>query len=264
MRRDPTEFRARFNAYKNGKMPYDAGLPKFAEGTTGEVENNITEEYTPIVSNTYQSTIDKLKQQTADFNVDDYVYVAKKQHPEITREQVLAAYNNTPYVASDSSIGNAYGLYRHGEDDGYGRGVVIYPRRMHPDGPDFNLEDRIKSNMFHETHHNLRDTLLGGKYTDEEKKYLELLAPGSKDYNELGARVRQARGNINIEAEHIGKKLDNTIDKMSSKDAKFHHAKVMKSMGIYDWNPEIENAWRWALKNIASTQMKPRRNAYLS
>lgn len=52
MMKDPTEFRARFNAYKNGKMPYDAGLPKFAEGTGG-VENNITEEYTPIVSDTY-------------------------------------------------------------------------------------------------------------------------------------------------------------------------------------------------------------------
>ena len=33
-------------------MPYDAGLPKFAEGTGG-VENNITEEYAPIVSDTY-------------------------------------------------------------------------------------------------------------------------------------------------------------------------------------------------------------------
>jgi hypothetical protein len=25
--RDPSGFRARFNAYKNGKMPYDAGRP---------------------------------------------------------------------------------------------------------------------------------------------------------------------------------------------------------------------------------------------
>lgn len=368
MRRDPTEFRARFNAYKNGKMPYDAGrpvaiqevdksdadfakrlrsnwrqeiwdwegsgkavthkigssdnivypnvqtteggglidftnpiwkgvvdplqraiqnkdfvpmktesdaiwfgpnykkyypgfktgkLPKFAEGTGG-VENNITEEYAPIVSDTYQSTVNKLKQQTAAFNVDDYTYVAKKQHPEITREQVLAAYNNTPYVASDSSVGNTYGLYRHGEDDGYGRGIVIYPRRMRPDGPDFNLEDRIKSNMFHENHHGLRDMLFGGEYTDEERRYLELLAPGSKDYNEIGARVRQARGNMNIEMGRTGKKLDDDVDKMSQRDSKFHYTKVMKSMGITDWNPEIDKAFRWALKNVASTQIKPR------
>jgi hypothetical protein len=83
--RDPSGFRDRFNAYKNGNMPYDAGLPKFAEGTGG-VENNITEEYTPIVSDTYQPTVNRLKQQTAAFNVDDYVYVAKKLHPEITKE----------------------------------------------------------------------------------------------------------------------------------------------------------------------------------
>ena len=33
MRRDPTEFRQRFQAYKEGRMPYENGLPKYAEGT---------------------------------------------------------------------------------------------------------------------------------------------------------------------------------------------------------------------------------------
>lgn len=32
MRRDPTEFRARFKAYKEGKMPYENGLPKYGGG----------------------------------------------------------------------------------------------------------------------------------------------------------------------------------------------------------------------------------------
>lgn len=32
MRRDPTEFRQRFQAYKEGKMPYENGLPKYAGG----------------------------------------------------------------------------------------------------------------------------------------------------------------------------------------------------------------------------------------
>ena len=258
MRRDPTEFRARFNAYKNGKMPYDAGLPKFAEGTGG-VENNITEEYAPIVSDTYQSTVNKLKQQTAAFNVDDYVYVAKKLHPEITKEQVMNVYNNTPYVASDSSRGSTLGLYRHGEDDGYGRGITIYPRRMRPDGPDFNLEDRIKSNIFHESHHLFRDTLFGGKYTDEESKYLRLAIPDAIDDNERAARIREARGNINIQTGATGKKLDDAIDKMSSKEAKFHYSRLNSSeANTSGWNPQIEDAFRWALKNIASTQIRPK------
>ncbi len=32
MRRDPTEFRERFKAYKEGKMPYENGLPKYIGG----------------------------------------------------------------------------------------------------------------------------------------------------------------------------------------------------------------------------------------
>lgn len=37
MYKDPTEFRARFKAYREGKMPYENGLPKFAGGTPGQV-----------------------------------------------------------------------------------------------------------------------------------------------------------------------------------------------------------------------------------
>lgn len=32
MRKDPTEFRKRFAAWKNGKQPYEAGLPKYEDG----------------------------------------------------------------------------------------------------------------------------------------------------------------------------------------------------------------------------------------
>ena len=38
MHRDPTEFRARFKAYKEGKMPYDAGLPRYAGGKSSIVD----------------------------------------------------------------------------------------------------------------------------------------------------------------------------------------------------------------------------------
>ena len=32
MYKDPTEFRARFKAYKEGKKPYENGLPAYAPG----------------------------------------------------------------------------------------------------------------------------------------------------------------------------------------------------------------------------------------
>jgi hypothetical protein len=34
MYKDPTEFRARFKAYKEGKKPYENGLPAYAGGNT--------------------------------------------------------------------------------------------------------------------------------------------------------------------------------------------------------------------------------------
>ena len=35
MHKDPTKFRQRFQEYKNGKMPYENGLPKYKDGTSG-------------------------------------------------------------------------------------------------------------------------------------------------------------------------------------------------------------------------------------
>jgi len=88
MAKDPTAFRERFKAYKDGKSVkevYDAGLPRFANGT-GEVQNNISEEYTPLMSNVYQPMINSAKQQVAKFAIDDYAYRVQKQHPEVTKE----------------------------------------------------------------------------------------------------------------------------------------------------------------------------------
>lgn len=39
MYKDPTEFRARFKAYKEGKMPYENGLPKYSNGTPEAVDD---------------------------------------------------------------------------------------------------------------------------------------------------------------------------------------------------------------------------------
>lgn len=40
MRRDPTEFKTRFEQWKNGGKPYENGLPKYADGKQGYVRQN--------------------------------------------------------------------------------------------------------------------------------------------------------------------------------------------------------------------------------
>ena len=51
MRRDPTEFRERFQLYKEGKMPYENGLPKYKNGTGGDVPayQRFVEEMGPVL-----------------------------------------------------------------------------------------------------------------------------------------------------------------------------------------------------------------------
>ena len=44
MAKDPTGFRNRFNLYKEGKMPYKNGLPKYGDGKDG-ITNTIPEDY---------------------------------------------------------------------------------------------------------------------------------------------------------------------------------------------------------------------------
>ena len=268
MRRDPTEFRARFKAYKEGKMPYDAGLPKFAEGTGG-VENNITEEYAPLASNVYQPMVDEAKQKVVKFAVDDYTYRVQKQHPEITKEQVQKVYNNTPYIGSDSRKGTIVGQYWHGEDDGYGRRVMIYPRGMKSDDPEFNLQNRIYSTVLHESNHLFRDAVLGGKYTDKEREYLESAYPGVPidDAAALNSQIREklstAYGNG-----ATGKKLDTTLEKVRQnkgmQNEMMFHLNNLNGYGHADkvngqWDPKIIDAMTNALINVASVQKQPRR-----
>jgi hypothetical protein len=40
MYKDPTEFRARFKAYKEGKKPYENGLPAYAPGKEPDYEKD--------------------------------------------------------------------------------------------------------------------------------------------------------------------------------------------------------------------------------
>lgn len=48
---DPTEFRKRFQLYKEGKMPYENGLPKYKNGTEGDVPayQRFVEEMGPVL-----------------------------------------------------------------------------------------------------------------------------------------------------------------------------------------------------------------------
>ena len=268
MRRDPTEFRARFKAYKEGKMPYDAGLPKFAEGTGG-VENNITEEYTPLASNVYQPMVNNAKQKIAKFAIDDYVYRVQKQHPEVTREQVQEVYNNTPYIGSDSRKGTTVGQYWHGEDDGYGRRVMIYPRSMRSDDPEFNLQNRIYSTVLHESNHLFRDVVLGGKYTDKEREYLEAAYPGVpiNEAAALNAQIREKLSTIYGNGA-TGKKLDATLEKVRQnkgmQNEMMFHRNNLNEYGHTDkingqWDSKIIDAMTNALINVASIQSKPSR-----
>ena len=59
--KDPTEFRARFKAYKDGKMPYENGLPKYEDGKIGHnvshaemnANGTFTDDYTRVFEDMY-------------------------------------------------------------------------------------------------------------------------------------------------------------------------------------------------------------------
>ena len=96
MRKDPTEFRERFAKWKAGEKVYENGLPKYGDGTT----NVIPEDLQGLSDPQFQPQIDAAKVQMTPFVVDDTAYRAQKYHPGVTREQVQELYNNTPYIGS--------------------------------------------------------------------------------------------------------------------------------------------------------------------
>ena len=251
--------------FKNGK------LPGFAGGTGG-VQNNISEEYIPLASNTYQPMINDAKQQVAKFAIDDYAYRIQKQHPEVTKEQLYGAYNSTPYIGSDSRKGTTVGQYWHGEDDGYGRRVMIYPRSMKSDDPEFNLQDRIQSTVLHESNHLLRDAVLGGKYTDKEREYLETAYPGVpiNEAAALNAQIREKLSNVYGKGA-VGEKLDATLEKVRKdkgmQNEMMFHLNNLNGYGHADkvngqWDSKTIDAMVNSLMNVASIQNKPSRGLF--
>ena len=58
MAKDPTEFRNRFKLYKEGKMPYENGLPKYAEGTEGWLPDYTMDYILALENPTKQGLVD--------------------------------------------------------------------------------------------------------------------------------------------------------------------------------------------------------------
>ena len=251
-----------YPGFKNGK------LPRYGDGTDG-ISNNIPEDYIPLVSNTYQPIVDEAKQKMIKFAIDDYIYRAQKQHPEVTKQQAQEIYNNTPYIGSDSRKGTTVGQYWHGDDDGYGRRVMVYPKGMRSDDPEFNLQDRINSTVLHESNHLFRDVLLGGKYTDKERQYLEAAYPGVpiNEAAALNAQIREKLSNVYGNGA-VGDKLDAMLEKIrqnkNMQNEMMFHLNNLNEYGHADkingqWDSKTIDAMTNALINVASIQSKPSR-----
>lgn len=207
MRRDSTEFRERFAKWKAGEKVYEAGLPKYGDGTT----NVIPEDLQGLSDPQFQPQINEAKVRMTPFVVDDTAYRAQKYHPGTTREQVQELYNNTPYVGSYNKgmlASPSVGAYFSNRDD--------YPFIRIGQNKPYEIDQMIA----HESGHALEDLLFHGRTQQE----LDLLnkayggIPGTK-YNEFGQLNRELRHLISKNNNNvIGKDLDNIITNMKDKD----------------------------------------------
>lgn len=207
MRKDPTEFRERFAKWKAGEKVYQNGLPKYGDGTT----NVIPEDLQGLSDPQFQPQIDTAKVQMTPFVVDDTAYRAQKYHPGVTREQVQELYNNTPYIGSYNKgmlASPSIGAYFSNRDD--------YPFIRIGQNKPYEIDQMIA----HESGHALEDLLFHGRTQQE----LDLLnkayggIPGTK-YNEFGQLNRELRHLISKNNNNaIGKDLDNIITNMKDKD----------------------------------------------
>lgn len=207
MMKDPTEFRDRFARWKTGEKVYENGLPKYGDGTT----NVIPEDLQGLSDPQFQPQINEAKVRMTPFVVDDTAHRAQKYHPGTTREQVQELYNNTPYVGSYNKgmlASPSVGAYFSNRDD--------YPFIRIGQNKPYEIDQMIA----HESGHALEDLLFHGRTQQE----LDLLnkayggIPGTK-YNEFGQLNRELRHLISKNNNNvIGKDLDNIITNMKDKD----------------------------------------------
>ncbi len=244
MRKDPTEFRERFAKWKAGEKVYEKGLPKYGDGTT----NVIPEDLQGLSDPQFQPQIDAAKVQMTPFVVDDTAYRAQKYHPGVTREQVQELYNNTPYIGS------------------YNKGMLARPSvgAYFSDRDDYpfvrigqNKPYSVKQMIAHESGHVLDRKLLGGR-TKEERDTVRAAygnIPGMTDDEmfQVNREIRQAisENNRNV----IKEKLDAVLKEIKDKDinwtiknGKFGHADEAYKANI---DPE---AVRKALLEVAQNK----------
>ena len=244
MRKDPTEFRERFAKWKAGEKVYENGLPKYGDGTT----NVIPEDLQGLSDPQFQPQIDAAKVQMTPFVVDDTAYRAQKYHPGVTREQVQELYNNTPYIGS------------------YNKGMLARPSvgAYFSDRDDYpfvrigqNKPYSVKQMIAHESGHVLDRKLFGGR-TKEEMDVVRAAygnIPGMTDDEmfQFNREVRQAISENNRSA--IKEKLDAVLKEIKGKDinwtiknGKFGHADEAYKANI---DPE---AVRKALLQVAQNK----------
>lgn len=244
MRKDPTEFRERFAKWKAGEKVYESGLPKYGDGTT----NMIPEDLQGLSDPQFQPQIDAAKVQMTPFVVDDTAYRAQKYHPGTTREQVQELYNNTPYIGS------------------YNKGMLARPSvgAYFSDRDDYpfvrigqNKPYSVKQMIAHESGHVLDRKLFGGR-TKEEMDVVRAAygnIPGMTDDEmfQFNREVRQAISENNRNA--IKEKLDAVLKEIKGKDinwtiknGKFGHADEAYKANI---DPE---AVRKALLEVAQNK----------
>lgn len=244
MRKDPTEFRERFAKWKAGEKVYENGLPKYGDGTT----NVIPEDLQGLSDPQFQPQIDAAKVQMTPFVVDDTAYRAQKYHPGTTREQVQELYNNTPYIGS------------------YNKGMLARPSvgAYFSDRDDYpfvrigqNKPYSVKQMIAHESGHVLDRKLFGGR-TKEERDVVRAAygnIPGMTDDEmfQFNREVRQAISENNRNA--IKEKLDAVLKEIKGKDinwtiknGKFGHADEAYKANI---DPE---AVRKALLEVAQNK----------
>lgn len=174
-----------------------------------------------------QPSVDAAKQAGYGFNVDDYYYRAQKEHPDITRDQVIQTYTTTPVVASAKNSGITMAKYATDENNPQNDRVMMYTntidrdiarRKSSGDIGGSTIQDMIG----HEFGHVYKDKLYNGTLTDNENSELITaygpLLPGL-DNEELLSINRELRSNISrMNNNAVEENLDKAIDKISDNE----------------------------------------------
>ena len=229
MRKDPTEFRERFQRWKKGEQVYENGLalPAYEDGKTS-INSPILEDFAdpyeqlspqdeePVLTTKKKLpdeivsrktfTPQDLKNDIRDFYTTDFVQRRRNYHPEESAEQITNLFNVSPiqFGTLDSNTG---GIHNKGN-------IIINNKRS----------DNLKrSTAVHEMRHVMDQQL--EKLTPEELQLLHKAydLKADKDYlhleNEYPTTNTELRYSISKDHNNaVGKDLDNVIKNISDED----------------------------------------------